>query len=281
VDHRTVLQRVIAWARHEDTIRVVVLTGSVARGDGAFDELSDLDLELYVSNPSELLNDDTWYEQFGEVLVVEALENPDWHPTRLVYYADGKIEFMVAPTRVLGNGVFHDRPFQLLLDKDNVHNAFRRQPPMRSAIPTTSEFLRCVHWFYAAAMMWAKYLVRDDPWAAKLRDWDSKKLLLKMVEWDHKARKGWDFDTWYLGARLRGWADPELVDTIDACWSGLSRQDSAHALLKSLSLFEALSTRTARALGIEPFNGSPVRDRIERILATALDPLVDLPGAGH
>jgi predicted nucleotidyltransferase len=50
VDHRTVLQRVIAWARHDDIVRVVVLTGSVARGDGAFDELSDLDLELYVSN---------------------------------------------------------------------------------------------------------------------------------------------------------------------------------------------------------------------------------------
>jgi aminoglycoside 6-adenylyltransferase len=98
MDQMTVLQQVIAWARREDTVRVVVLTGSVARGEGAFDEWSDLDIELYVSNPSALLDHDTWYEQFGEVLVVEALENPGWHPTPLVYYADGKIDFIIAPT---------------------------------------------------------------------------------------------------------------------------------------------------------------------------------------
>lgn len=270
VDHRAVLQQVIAWARREDTIRVVVLTGSVARGNNAFDELSDLDLELYVNEPSELLDHDAWYEQFGQVLVVEALENPGWHPTRLVYYADGKIDFMVAPTGVLAHGVSYDRAFQLLLDKDNVHSAFRRRSPQAYPMPTRTEFFQCVHWFYAAAIMWAKYLARDDLWAAKLRDWDSKKLLLKMLEWDQKAKKGWDFDTWYVGTHLREWVDPELVDRMDACWSGFSRQDSAQALLSSLSLFDALSTRTAIALGIEPFDGSRVRQRVERLLARAV-----------
>ena len=254
-----------AWARGEDTIRVVVLTGSVARGEGAFDELSDLDVELYVDDPSALLDHDIWYEQFGEVLVVEALDDPGWHPTRLVYYADGKIDFMVASTRVLADGMSYDRPFQLLLDKDNVCGAFRLRPPRRSP-PTKNEFFQCVHWFHAAAIMWAKYLARDDPWSAKLRDWDSKKLLLQMVEWDQRATKGWDSDAWSLGARLHEWADPELVSSIDGCWSGFSRQDSAQALLTSLSLFEILSTRTAIALEIEPFDSRRIRKRIERLL---------------
>jgi predicted nucleotidyltransferase len=109
VDHRRVLQQVVAWARGEDNIRVVVLTGSVARGEGGFDELSDLDLELYVSDPSQLLDQDTWYQQFGDVLVLEALENPGWHPTRPVYYADGKIDFMIAPTGVLARGILKAR----------------------------------------------------------------------------------------------------------------------------------------------------------------------------
>lgn len=265
MDHRVVLQQVTAWARSEDNIRVVVLTGSVARGEGAFDELSDLDVELYVNNPSALLDHDSWYEQFGEVLIVEALDNPGWHPTRLVYYADGKIDFMVAPTHVLADGVSCDRPFQVLLDKDNVDGAFRLRPLRRSP-PTRNEFLRCVHWFYAAAIMWAQYLARDDPWPAKLRDWDSKKLLLQMVEWDHKARKGWDYDTRFLGTRLREWADPELVSSVDGCWSGFSREESAQALLKSLSLFEALSARTATALAIEAFDSRGVRTRIEALL---------------
>jgi hypothetical protein len=48
--------------------------------------------------------------------------------------------------------------------------------------------LDCVHLFYAAVIMWAKYLVRDDSWSAKVRDWDSKKQLLQMAEWHEKSR---------------------------------------------------------------------------------------------
>jgi aminoglycoside 6-adenylyltransferase len=267
VDQLTVLQQVVAWARGEDNVRAVVLTGSVARGEDAFDELSDLDLELYVTDPAGLLDHDGWYEPFGEVLVVEALQNPGWHPTRLVYYAEGKIDFMVAPIDVLVRGVTYDRPFQLLLDKDNLHAAIRRRPPQHFARPTPSEFFHCVHCFYAAAIMWAKYLARNDPWSAKVRDWDTKKLLLQMLEWDHKARKGWDFDTCHNGTHLREWADPQLLDSIDACWSAISRQDSARALLKSLSLFDALSARTAIALGIRPFDGTRIRQQVAHLLA--------------
>jgi aminoglycoside 6-adenylyltransferase len=162
--------------------------------------------------------------------------------------------------------VFYERPFKLLLDKDNAHDALQRRMPLARP-PDAGEFLQCVHWFHAAAIMWATHLARNDAWPAKLRDCDSKKLLLKMLEWDHKARKGWDFDTWFHGAHLREWADPELADAVDACWSGLSRQDSAQALLNSLSLFDALSTRTAIALGVQSFDSGRVRQRIERLLA--------------
>lgn len=70
--HRAALEQVLAWARGGYNIRVVGLTGSVARGETAFDDLSDLDLELYVRYPSALLDHDDWYRQFGEVLVVLA-----------------------------------------------------------------------------------------------------------------------------------------------------------------------------------------------------------------
>jgi len=267
MDHRIVLQQVVAWASHEDTIRAVVLTGSVARGDQSFDALSDLDLELYVTDPSALLEHDAWYHQFGEVLVVEALENPEWHPTRLIYYAEGKIDFMVASTSVLAHGVSYDRPFQVLIDKAHVPGAFRPEHEHQEP-PTASEFLQCVHWFYAATIMWAKYLARGDPWAAKARDWDSKILFLRMLEWDQKTRKGWEYDTWHLGLHLREWVEPELLDCIDACWSGFSRQDSVQALLESLSLFDILSTRTAIALGMEPFDVTHVRRQLECLLGT-------------
>jgi aminoglycoside 6-adenylyltransferase len=153
-----------------------------------------------------------------------------------------------------------------LLDKDGAHSAFQFTPQSQGQAPTSTEFLECVNWFYAAAIMWAKYLGRDDLWAAKQRDWDSKTLLLTMIEWDHKARKGWDYDTWYLGSHLKKWVDADLLNRIAACWSGFSRLDSAQALRASLDLFDELSARTAPKLGVAPFDPAGVRLRIEYLL---------------
>jgi aminoglycoside 6-adenylyltransferase len=266
MDHQAVLEHIVEWAQIDPNIRASVLTGSLARDADEVDAESDLDVELYVTDPSLLLQDDTWYQQFGEVLVVEALENPGWHPTRLVYYADGKIDFMIAPTTVLSGSVEYDRPFRILIDKDDAASAFQGTAWVEEQPPTSAQFLECIHWFYAAAIMWAKYLARDDVWAAKQRDWDSKQLLLTMLEWDHKARKGWDYETWYLGVHLRQWVDAELLGPINACWSGFSRRDSVRALRASLYLFEVLSTRTASALGIVPFDATRVRRRIDRLI---------------
>ena len=70
--------------------------------------------------------------------------------------------------------------------------------------------------------------------------------------------------TW--GVHLREWVDAELLGPIDACWSGFSRLDSVRALQASLSLFDVLSTRTATALGIEPFDATHVQRRIDHLL---------------
>jgi aminoglycoside 6-adenylyltransferase len=260
----SVLGQVLDWARGETNVRAMVLTGSVARDRS--DEQSDLDIELYVHDPSSLLDHDEWYTQFGEVLVVEELENPGWHPTRLVYYADGKIDFMVASADVLLEGVTHEHPFQVLLDKDDAAERIRLAPT-HGEPPTSADYTRCVNWFYAAVITWAKYLARSEPWAAKSRDWDSKGELLTMIEWDHKARYGWDDDTQFGGTHLREWVDADILAAVTDCWSDFSPEDSAAALHASLDLFDMLSGRTAVALGIAPFDAAAVRRRVDDLLS--------------
>jgi hypothetical protein len=83
MDQGRVLDDVRHWASTDENVRLVVLTASVAREGHAADELSDLDIELYVLDTAPLLNHREWYQRFGQVLVVEELQNPDWHPTRL------------------------------------------------------------------------------------------------------------------------------------------------------------------------------------------------------
>jgi aminoglycoside 6-adenylyltransferase len=266
MDHAQVLNLIIGWAKAEDNVRAVVLTGSAARGEAH--ELSDLDIEVYAAEPSKLLDDDSWYVQFGAVLVVEALANPGWHPTRLIYYVGGKIDFMVAPIETLAVSK-HDREFRVLVDKDCLTSDLPGPMGHGKAPPDSTEFLQCVHWFYAAALMCAKCVVRDEPWLVKFRDWDMKQQLLRMIEWDHKARYGPSYDTWYNGKHLNTWMDRDIRTALDACWVGFGVAETAQALLASVELYARLSYQTADALGLDQFDGSRVRGEITAILAKA------------
>lgn len=265
MDHDRVLEHVLDWATLSPNIRVVVLTGSMARGPEHVHPLSDIDIELYVSDPAVLLDDHGWYRQFGEVLVVEALPNPGWHPARLVYYVGGRIDFMVAPVRALDT-TRYQRPFQVLLDKDDVATHLPSAQRTEALAPTQDEFLECINWFYAAAIMCAKCIVRDEPWQSKYRDWDLKQQLLRMLEWDHKARYGWAYDTWSRAKRLKEWIDSDVLADLDACWAAFGAADNTLALLHSIGLFDRLTRRTADVIGYAPFDTDRVRDEVARIL---------------
>ena len=221
MDQKRALDDVVAWATEDPNIRLLVVTGSFARGD--HDDLSDLDIELYVRETHSLLEEGAWYERFGDVLVTEALENPEWHPTRLVYYVDGKIDFMIAPVLALAEGIAYDGAYLVMVDKDAREK--RLEPTVGVAPPSLDEFRVCINWFYAAAIQYAKAVVRDDPWPVKTRDADLKERLLQMIEWDHGVRTGWAERPPHNGTRLSEWTAPEVAGAVAASGPTSRRND--------------------------------------------------------
>jgi aminoglycoside 6-adenylyltransferase len=263
VDQARVLDDVVSWATEDPNVRLVVVTGSFARGD--HDELSDLDIELYVRETHALLEETAWYERFGGVLVTEALENPEWHPTRLVYYVDGKIDFMIAPVSVLSEGVVYDAPYLVPVDKDG--RADRLEPTVGVPPPSADEFRRCIDWFYAAALQYAKAVVRDDPWPVMIRDGDLKAQLLQMLEWEHGIRTGWASRPPHNGSRIAGWTAPDIADVIAACWADFSISASIEALRNSIQLFDRVSERVAKSLVFDAQPRRRAAGEVDRILA--------------
>jgi aminoglycoside 6-adenylyltransferase len=266
LDHRSEIEKVVTWARSDDNIRAVVLTGSAARGLEHVDEMSDLDIELYVESPAALLDDDSWHTQFGEVLVVEALANPGWHPTRLLYCVGKKFDLMIAPVAAIEDAA-HADAVQVLLDKDGIADHLTASAPPVADPPEPTAFLEVVHWFYAAAIMCAKAVARDEPWVAKVRAWDMNRHLLRMIEWDHKARYGWSYATGHAGQGVARWMDGDVLGALDACWTGFPVAETAGGLRATVDLFEEVSTRTAASLGLPVFDNGPVRREIRAILA--------------
>jgi aminoglycoside 6-adenylyltransferase len=123
-----------------------------------------------------------------------------------------------------------------------------------------------MNFFFAAALMCAKAIVRGELWPATIRDRDLKQELLTMIEWDHKTRYGWDYDTWYDGKYLGKWADPDVQVALASCWARFDAVDMKRALIASLDLFETLADRAFRADGPIAFDAGAARAEVLRIL---------------
>ena len=160
-----------------------------------------------------------------------------------------------------------DRPFTVLVDKDDRADSLRIAP-IAAAHPDATQFDENLNWAYAAALMCAKAVVRDEPWSSKIRDGDLKGSLLTMIEWDHRARYGADYDVRFLGSRLRQWIDTDVQDDLESCWGRFDATDSAAALRATIALYARLSTRTAEVLGFPSFDHGRLRAEIESILGS-------------
>jgi hypothetical protein len=68
---------------------------------------------------------------------------------------------------------------------------------------------------------------------AMTRAFDTNRNLLRMIEWDHKSRYGWSYDTWCGGKYFRRWADPDVVSDVERCFAKLGTTEMAevHAIL--------------------------------------------------
>jgi aminoglycoside 6-adenylyltransferase len=121
---------------------------------------------------------------------------------------------------------------------------------------------------YAAALMHARMLVRDEPIKAKVRDWDMKACLFTMIAWDHLARYGDDRDVRPFGTAFRRWADRDVMRLLERCWAGLARDAAKDASAATIALFRTSSDRVAAAAGLTPFDATAVMHEIERILST-------------
>ena len=258
--HTTLTARITAWADGDENIRALIMTGSASRAPGATDRFSDWDIEIIARDRRPLLASDAWLHAIAPVWVAQALENGDAFDTRLVFFAGGqKIDFTIADrTRIevmIRAGRLDDlyeRGFEVLLDKDGLTVDLPRptgSPPRRS-LPTAKELDDTVteFWFEAAHM--PTYLLRDELWVVKFRDWTMKQMLLRMVEWHTLAKNGAQTDVWHIGTKMERWVDAETWDDLQHVFGRFDRADSWRSLVAMMRLFTRLTHETAERLNL-------------------------------
>ncbi|SDM29785.1 aminoglycoside 6-adenylyltransferase [Allokutzneria albata] len=249
-----VVPRLLDWVRARPDVRAVLRTGSRARGEA--DAWSDHDIELYSTDPEPYRRSD-WPADLGPVLASVGLDGPWDNPARLVVFDGGqKIDFQIVPVDRLALlaeelDELHERGYEILLDLDG---AAARLPAASGSgpegeLPDEQEFREHCEEFWFELAHIPRYVARGDLWVAKSRDWETKELLLTMVEWHALSHFGPDHDTWHNGIRMREWAAPGVWERMDALFTGFAPEDILHTASATGALFADLARDVAHRHG--------------------------------
>ncbi|MBI2443598.1 MAG: aminoglycoside 6-adenylyltransferase [Candidatus Levybacteria bacterium] len=250
------LQKILAWSERQDTIRVMILAGSLTREDNTADDLSDLDIGVYATDHEYYGDTDQWMQEIAPVWMYLPLKSDKDTPSRLVIFEGGvKVDFLFYPLEVLDERV-KDLPdifhlgYKVLIDKDNLTE--KLQPPAFKPLPakkpTEKEFIALVEEFWFEAYHIAKYIKRGDLWSVKSRDWGVKELLRRMIEWYEKSIHGWDYDTRHLGVGMKKWVEPEIWEELYTIFAHFDVVDSSKTLQATIVLFRKVAKQTAQKL---------------------------------
>ncbi len=259
--HAKLIESIVAWAEADGNVRALIMTGSSARDGNAVDRSSDRDIEIIARDREPLLADDAWVHAIAPVWVALYLENDDDFDTRLVFFEGGrKVDFTIADRSKLDEMTtagqldeLYERGYRVLLDKDGLASRLPQSTgaaPRRS-LPSQPEFSDTVteFWFEAAHM--PAYLLRDDLWVVKFRDWTMKQMLLRMLEWHALAVHGSETDVWHIGTRMKRWVDETTWDELQHVFARFDRADSWRGLNAMMTLFTRLTRETAAGLGLD------------------------------
>lgn len=248
------LDRIARWGHDDDRVRALLLTGSRARGDA--DALSDFDVAVFSTDPMALAAEDGWYATLAPMLVCLPLGDGD-DIARLVIYDGGrKADFSLLPVAELVRLAAvdrlpdpYDRGHRILLDKDGLAARLPPAPgPSPLAPPTPAAFVATVEEFWFEVWHVARYLARGDLWHAKFRDWTTKEMLLRMVEWHAVAIRG-ATDVHYLGLGMAHWAEPDAWLRLHRAFGHFDAPDARAALLDTAALFGDLARAVAAVIG--------------------------------
>ena len=253
------LPAIIDWARREHAIRAVVITGSLARHEGATDQFSDLDAQIITTDIARHTADDSWLDRLGEVWIRFPLDKSP--PYRLVWFAGGiKVDFQFVPVdsvhAQIDSGALSDeylRGYHVALDKDGLFDKLPPSPRIfpQPPAPTQEQALACMNEFWFESIHVAQFIRRREFWVVKHRDWTMKTMLLRMLEWHARATSETPVNAWLLGKRMADWTREDDYAAVTRIWAGWDVDALWGALMTQLDLFARLSRELCAALGYD------------------------------
>ena len=250
-----VLEQVLSFARDHDEVRAVVMNGSRVNPNAPKDLFCDYDVVYYVTTPRHFLEDQSWIETFGKLIILQ--QNDDLaHGMEgfifLMLFSDGvRIDLGISALSELAY-VAEDTLAVVLLDKDQ--RIAPLPPPSDTGYyapkPSRKEFNEAVNEVFWCSNNIAKGIWRDElPYAKAMYDVVVRDPILKMLAWYAAMQHDWKLNPGKFGRWLKLFLPPDIWDAYVKTYAGIGYPETWDALFEALALVRKIGIELAEDLG--------------------------------
>ena len=271
------LDLILATAKADDRIRVVVMNGSRANPDAPRDIFQDFDVVYLVTDLAPYRRNLQWIQRFGELMILQLPDDMgDLSPggdsgfAYLMQFADGnRIDLGIYPLDALSEKI-SDSLTVLLLDKDGVVGPLE-PPSERDYVPkppTAKQFADCCNEFWWVCPYVAKGLWREEIlYARHMLDQVLRGQLMQMLVWHIGVQTGFQRSPGKHGKYFQRYLEPELWRRLEATYAGAGYDPTWEALFAMCDLFEQVALPIAGRFGFDyPQDGAArVRAHLEHV----------------
>jgi len=264
--YEKLIENFINWAQTRKDVRSAVVIGSRARTDHPADEWSDLDIVIVSINPESLILDTDWVKGIDNpwIVFIESTAIGDDLECRVLFEGGYDIDFAIIPYYKIEKMIEGEIPFEaadifckgvrILLDKDGILSKLMMKTPTEITYqyPSERDFINLVNDFWYHTVWTAKHLRRGEFfWAKSCCDGHLKGLLVKIIGWNVKIKRGPQYNIWHRGRFLEEWAELWVLEKLKSAYSYYSEEDIWRALFVTMDIFRPLAIETSKLLGYQ------------------------------
>lgn len=238
------------WAATHNNVAAILIVGSRSDPELDPDMFSDLDLILFVDDPSEFVSSSSWIEQINptwlSVLSQTGRGHPEWTilfaegiKADLIFVESGKYRNLAELIENSGYQFVIAKGYSILYAKESTSESSplfsgKRQ---KSVYQGSSEIVsNTVDKALILGYQVARYGARGDLWRAFQTYSDFKSVLLRLFELQAREHGKHDDEIGYDGHDIMEWIDPEIGLKIPELFPGFEQNLLLSSLRTALDL---------------------------------------------